>query len=422
MVRVAILVPNPPVVITAVFTFLIYISCINLYFEKHSTLIIHVEIISMRVPLSEPWISKQDKLMMMRCLNNPQLTDGPILRQFESKFSKVTKSKFAIGVSNGTQALQLSLISLGIGKGDEVIIPDLTFVATANAVIATGAKPVPVDIIPSLNISIDSIKEKISNKTKAVIPVHFAGLACNMNKLSKIAKKHNLFIVEDCAHAFGTYLDKKHVGTFGDMGCFSFYPTKNITTVEGGMIITNSKKLSKKLYSLRNHGLTKNLIQRDKNTKPWDYDIKDPGHNFRLDEIRSSLGLSQLKRFNIIRSKRIAAAKYYNKKLKNIPGINIVNLSDEKFHAYHLYIIRIKEESKNSRDELHKKLFQKGIKTTVHYKPLHMFSSFKKYNIKDSNFLESSLAFKECLSLPLFPTISQKQQDYVIKNVKKLTE
>ena len=372
----------------------------------------------MKVPLSKPWISKNDKSMMIRCLDNSQLTDGPVLRKFESKFSKITKSKFAIGVSNGTQALQLSLVGLGIGKGDEVIIPDFTFIATANAVISTGAKPILVDVDTSLNISIDSLKQKLSKKTKAIIPVHFAGLSCNMNEITKITKKHNLSLVEDCAHAFGTYFRKEHVGTFGDAGCFSFYPTKNITTIEGGMIITNSKKLAEKLYSLRNHGLNKNLIQRDNNTKPWNYDVLNPGYNFRLDEIRSSLGLSQLSRFNVIKSKRISAALYYNRKLKNISGIDIVNLPYEKFHAYHLYIIRITKDFSISRDQLHLQLFKKGIRTTVHYKPIHTFSYFKQKS-NSKKFPNSINAFNECLSIPLFPTITRNQQDYVIKNILK---
>ena len=184
------------------------------------------------------------------------------------------------------------------------------------------------------------------------------------------------------------------------------------------MIITNSKKLAEKLYSLRNHGLNKNLIQRDNNTKPWNYDVLNPGYNFRLDEIRSSLGLSQLSRFNVIKSKRISAAQYYNRKLKNISGIDIVNLPYEKFHAYHLYIIRITKDFSISRDQLHLQLFKKGIRTTVHYKPIHTFSYFKQKS-NSKKFPNSINAFNECLSIPLFPTITKKQQDYVIKNILK---
>ncbi len=369
----------------------------------------------MQVPLSKPWINNFERKMILEGLKNPHLTDGPKLREFELKFSKKVKSNHAIGVSNGTAAIHLSLLSLGIGKGDEVIVPNMTFVATANAVFLTNAKPVLADIDGSLNISSESIKKKITRKTKAIIPVHFAGLACNMNEISKISKEHNLRIIEDSAHAFGTYYKGKHVGTFGDVGCFSLYPTKNITTIEGGMAITNSKKISEKITLLRNHGLSKTLLQRNKTSKPWDYDVNEPGYNYRLDEIRSILGISQLKRFNVIQKKRINAAKYYNKKLQNIEGIEIVNLKKESNHAYHLYIIRIKKGFKKTRNEVHKQLFKKGIKTTVHYKPLNHFSFFKKS--AHLKFPQSESAYKECLSLPLFPTITKKQQDFVIKNL-----
>jgi len=374
----------------------------------------------MNVPLFVPWISNDDLKSVNTALQSSQLTDGPILRKFESQFSKLTKSKFAVGVSNGTEALHLSLIALGIGKGDEVIIPDMTFIATSNAVTFTGAKPVLADIDSSLNISIDSIQKNITKKTKAIIPVHFAGFPCNMKKIKEIAKKNNLKIVEDCAHAIGTNYNKKHVGTFGDTGCFSFYPTKNITTIEGGIIITNSKIIAKKLQSLRNHGLSRTLLQRNKKSVPWEYDIQVPGYNFRLDEIRSTLGISQLKRLKLMNKKRKNAANYYSQKLKNIVGIEIPNLSESKNHVYHLYVIRITSEFGLSRNLVHEKLFKKRIHTTVHYKPLHTFSYFKNSLPKNKKFPNSSKTFNECLSLPLYPNITRIQQDYVIDNLLKL--
>jgi len=374
----------------------------------------------MNVPLFVPWISKDDLSSVNKALKSPQLTDGPMLRKFESQFSKLTKSKFSIGVSNGTEALHLSLVALGIGKGDEVIIPDMTFIATSNAVVLTGAKPVLADIDSSLNISINSIQKNITKKTKAIIPVHFAGFSCNMKKIIQITKKNNLKIIEDCAHSIGTYFNKKHVGTFGDTGCFSFYPTKNITTIEGGMIITNSKITAKKLQSLRNHGLSRTLLQRNKKNVPWEYDIQTPGYNFRLDEIRSTLGISQLKRLKLMNRMRKSAANYYSQKLKNIPGIEIPNLSEANNHVYHLYVIRITPEFGLTRNIIHKKLFMKGIHTTVHYKPLHTFSFFKNSLPKNKQFPNSVKAFTECLSLPLYPKITCIQQDYVIDNLLKL--
>jgi len=366
-----------------------------------------------KVPLSVPWINKDDKIAVLASLKSPHLTDGPKLREFETKFSKFIGCKYAVGVSSGTAALYLSLISLGIKTHDEVIIPDLTFVATANAVIQAGGVPVCVDVDQTLNISSSRIEKAVTKKTRAIIPVHFAGYPCNMSEIVRIAIKHDLKIIEDCAHAIGTRYMKKHVGNFGKTGCFSFYPIKNITTIEGGMITTNSKRTMKIATALRNHGLTKSLIQRDRNTSPWIYDILIPGYNYRLDEVRSALGLSQLHRIDKIYSKRIDAAKYYDKKLKNIQGIEIVNPNNYQNHSYHLYIIRINKKFGLSRDKIHLKLNEKGIRTTVHYRPIHQFSFFRKKRLKDKDFPNSVSAYKECLTLPLFTTITRKQLKYV---------
>jgi len=373
----------------------------------------------MHVPLFVPWINKSDKKMIVKALNSSQLTDGPTLQKFERDFSHLTKCKFAMGVSNGTSALHLALTSLEIGEGDEVIIPNLTFIATANAVLHVNAIPVLADVDSSLCISTTSIKNKISKKTKAIIPVHFAGYPCKIDEIKKLAGNYNLQIIEDCAHAIGTYHNGKHVGLFGNVGCFSFYPTKNITTIEGGMIITNSRNIASKITKLRNHGLTKTLAERYNGSKPWLYDMKKFGYNYRLDEIRSALGMSQLKRFKEITEKRVKAAEYYDKKLQNITGIEIPKsyTKDNQNHVYHLYIIKIKNKFGISRNKLIEKLNKKGIKTTVHYKPIHRFTYFKRFNLSDKEFPSTMKAYKECLTLPLFPTISRKQQDYVISNL-----
>ena len=191
-----------------------------------------------KVPFFTPAISNLDKKAVLRSLNGKLLTNGPKLAEFEKKFSKFVNSRYAVGVSNATAGLHLSLRALGVGKNDEVIVPDMTFVATANAVLLANAKPVLADVdIKTMNISPQAILANITKKTKAIIPVHFAGRSCDMTKIMKIAKDYKLFVIEDCAHAIGTKFKNKHVGTFGDCGCFSFYPTKNITTLEGGMVI-----------------------------------------------------------------------------------------------------------------------------------------------------------------------------------------
>jgi len=373
-----------------------------------------------RVPFFVPNISQSDKLAVMNALNSRMLTDGPQLRKFERKFAKYTGSKYAVGVSNGTAALHLALKALGLKKGDEVIIPNITFVATANSVLLTGATPVLVDVnYDDMNISLDSIKQNITSKTKAILPVHIAGKICKMTQIKKIAKKNNLLLIEDCAHAIGTKLNNKHAGTFGSIGCFSFYPTKNFTTIEGGMVITNSKRIAKYVTSARSHGLTRSLADRYSKGKPWDYDIINPGFNYRLDEIRASLGLSQLKRINSLNSKRFLASKYYSKQLEEIPGIITPEIFRNKEHTYHLYIIRIKNEFGQNRDMVFKKLKKAGIHVSLHYKPLHRFSAYKNLTKTYGKLDNSEQIYKESLSLPLYPSISKKQQDLVIHNIEK---
>jgi len=374
---------------------------------------------SIEVPFLLPQITDNDKKAVNDALQSPLLTDGPKLRQFESAFAKFTGAKYAVGVSNGTSALQLSLKALNIGKGDEVIIPDMTFVATASAVLLAEATPVLADVNEDdLNISPNSIKNNITSKTKAILPVHFAGKICNMVEIEKIANKHGLFIIEDCAHAIGTKKKNKHVGTFGDSGCFSFYPTKNFTTIEGGMVITNSKKIAKYVSIIRNHGITKSLTQRFSHGKPWDYDVSEPGYNYRLDEIRSALGLSQLKRIKKMNLQRKKAFRYYNSQLQNVTGITIPSLSNEEDHACHLYILKIHEKFHISRDKLYQKLLHNGIRTSVHYKPIHEFAIFKKIAKTYDTLRNTKKIYSEILSLPLYSQISRIQQDKVIKCIK----
>lgn len=369
-----------------------------------------------KVPFFIPNISSKERESMIKVLNSNLLTNGPNLLKFEEEFKKYTKSRYSVGVSNATSALHLSLIANGIKKGDEVIIPDITFAATANTVLMTGAKPIFADVnLDDYNIDINSIKKNISKKTKAIIPVHFAGNPCKMNEILKVAKKYGLKIIEDCAHAIGSFYRNKHVGTFGECGCFSFYPTKNITTLEGGMIICKDKAKFEFIRTIRNHGITKSLEERYQKGFPWDYDIKNKGYNYRMDELRANLGHNQLKRINTINLLRKKASDYYDYKLKDVEGIGFQNVQKNNTSAHHLYVIRIKEDFGTDRNTVFKKLLKKGIQTSVHYKPLHMFSLFK--NFKNQELENSKKLFNEILSLPLYTEIKEKQQDLVIKEL-----
>tara|TARA_Y100001936_G_scaffold38502_1_gene36699 strand:- start:1627 stop:2781 length:1155 start_codon:yes stop_codon:yes gene_type:complete len=371
-----------------------------------------------KFPAYEPWISRDDKKIINKTLSQSMLTLGPQLEKFETDFCRYSKSKYAIAVSNCTAALHLSLMALGIGKDDEVIIPDLTFVADANAVLACNAKPVVADINKeNFFLSISNVKKNITKKTKAIIPVHIYGQVCNIEEILDLAKDNNLKIVEDCAHAVGTFHKSKHVGTIGNTGCFSFYPTKNITTAEGGMVITNSKEIAEKVRQLRSHGMTKSLKNRYSSEYPWIFDIVEPGYNYRLDEIRSALGVTQLKRIKKINELRKKASLYYHKNLQNIPGIILPDMVNDKSHSYHLYTIRVTKPFKFSRNQLYKKLKDNGIRTTVYWMPIHEYSAYRKF-AKKSNIVNTTKIYDEILALPLFPNISKKHQDAVIKVIK----
>jgi perosamine synthetase len=372
----------------------------------------------MKVPYYIPWITISDKNMVLKSLNSRWLTNGPLLKKFEKSISDLVGTKHSIGVGSATQALHLSLLSLNIKPGDEVIVPTFTFAATANAVIYCGGKPVFVDVDPnSFTIDPQSIKKKITKKTKAIIPVHYGGQSCDMQEIQSIAKKNKFFILEDCAHALGSTYKNKKCGNMGHLGCFSFYPTKVITTGEGGMITTNNSMFSKKIQLLRSQGMSILPHQRESKNQ-WKYDITELGFNYRLDEIRSALGISQLKRISLANKKRIHIAKQYDELLQNIEGIHIPKLKENRNHIYHLYSIRITEDFHISRNKLFSKLSKHGIGTSVQYYPLHLMSFFKEnYPQKNDDFHVSNLLKDQILCLPIFPTMNKKQIEYVVKTI-----
>jgi len=372
----------------------------------------------MKVPYFIPWINHNDKKTVLSSLGQRWLTNGPFLLKFEEKFRNYIGSKYSLGVGSATQGLHLSVKSLGIDKEHEVIVPTFTFAATANVVIYCGAKPVFVDVDPdTFNISTKYLEKKISRKTKAIIIVHYGGQACDMDEILTIAKKYNLYVIEDCAHSLGSTFKNKKCGNIGNSGCFSFYPTKIITTGEGGMVTTNNHKIFEKIKSLRSQAMSLQAKERELKAQ-WRYDIDDVGYNYRLDEIRSSLGLSQLNRVNEINKMRIKIAKQYDKFIKKIKGITIPFIKSNRNHIYHLYTIKIENEYHLTRDQLFQKLFKKGIGTSVQYFPLHMMSFYKKkYPTKSHEFRNANILKDKVLSLPIFPKMTNKQIEYVVKNL-----
>ena len=373
----------------------------------------------MKVPYFVPWINNEDKKNVQKSLEQRWLTNGPILKKFENKFEQYIGIKYSAGVGSATQALHLSMRALKIGPGDEVIVPTFTFAATANSVLYCGAKPIFTDIDnETFNISPEEIEKNISKKTKAIIVVHYGGQSCDMSKILTIAKKNKIKVIEDCAHALGATFKNKKCGSMGLAGCFSFYPTKIITTGEGGMITTNSKSMFDKVNILRSQGMSIQAKERETNSS-WKYDIVDLGYNYRLDEIRASLGLSQFNRITKINQKRIRIAHKYNKLIKEIKGLSIPIRKDDRNHIYHLYTIKIEKDYPITRDQLFEKLAKKGIGTSVQYFPLHFMSLYKnKYKKKKNNFRIANELKEKILCLPIYPQMTDKEIQYVVSNLR----
>lgn len=374
----------------------------------------------MGIPFYVPWITEDDKKSMLEALDSRWLTGGPRASEFEKLFADFAGVKYAVSVNSGTAALHLAARALNLKPGDEVIVPVFTFTATANAVLYCGAKPIFADIDPkTFNISPESILDRVTEGTKAVLVVHYAGQPADMKEIMEIAKDHKLLLIEDCAHSLGASYRGKKTGGIGTVGCFSFYPTKIITTLEGGMLTTNKEGIARKAKLLREHGMTKGALDREKRAD-WHYDITDLGYNYRLNEIQAALGVSQLERAEDGVKKRVEAAKYYTRKLSKIDGIVAPYEAKNRTHIYHLYVIKILGEKRGlTRNELFKRLSHRGIGLSVHYTPLHLMTFYKKtVGCTTGSFPNAEEAYRQVLSLPIFPTITRDQIDRVVNSIK----
>jgi dTDP-4-amino-4,6-dideoxygalactose transaminase len=315
--------------------------------------------------------------------------------------------------------------ALGIHEGDEVIVPTFTFAATANAPIFCGARPVFADIDEeTLCISPKSIMEKVTDKTKAIIPVHLAGQPCDMGWILKIAMEHKLHVVEDCAHSLGAEYQSIPTGGLSDISCFSFYATKPMTTGgEGGMLATNNEYLAKQARLMRSHCMTRDAFERNK-LGDWRYDVVDLGYNYRMSEPQAALGISQLSRIDRMTKRRARVAKYYNKRLGEIRGIITPKLAKGATSSYHLYIIRVVEkEFGMSRDELFKRLAEKNIECSVHYTPIHLLAYYKKmYGTNRGDCPVAEKIYNQVLSLPIYSRMLPSQMEYVVKGIEELAK
>jgi len=378
------------------------------------------------LPFALPLIGKKEIGEVIDTLKSGWLTTGVKTKKFEEEFKTFVGVKYALAVNSCTAALHLALIALDIKEGDEVIVPTMTFTATAEVVTYMKAKPIFTDCNQDTFL-IDSkeIEKKITKKTKAIIAVHYGGQSCDIDAIIKIARKHKIKVIWDAAHSLPTFCKGKNIGQFPDIVCFSFYVTKTITTGEGGMAVTNNKKYAEKMRVASLHGLSRDAWNRYKKGGSWYYDVVMPGFKYNLTDIASSIGIHQLKKANLFLEKRTAIAKAYNNAFKGIQGIKPLYVVPYGEHAWHLYVIRINKKLFGiDRDTFIKKMSENNIGTSVHFIPLHLQVYWKKtYNLKSKDFPAMTKAYEEIVSLPIYPKMTKrdiKKVIYVIKNIPNL--
>ncbi len=375
------------------------------------------------IPYGRQNITKEDILAVVETLESDYLTQGPKINEFENAFANYIGCKYAVAVSNGTAALHLCTLALGVKSGDKVITSPITFAASANCVRYCGGEVIFADIDPrTFLMDINEVKKLLETAPKdtykGIIPVDFAGRALNLEEYKRLAEEYGLWIIEDACHAPGGYfIDSAGKqqncgnGNFAELSIFSFHPVKHIACGEGGMITTNDEKLYKRLLLLRTHGITKDSEQMNKNDGGWYYEMQILGFNYRLTDFQAALGISQLARAEYGLKRRKEIALKYFEAFKNKPYIQGQSGVIEG-HAYHLYIICVPK-----RKELYDFLRSKQIFCQVHYIPVHTFPYYKSLNTKNENLLISEKYYYQCLSLPMFPTLTKEEQEFVIMNI-----
>lgn len=377
----------------------------------------------MNIPYGKQHIDEEDIRAVTDALKSDFLTQGPAIRQFEEKFAQYVGAQYAVAVSNGTAALHLAAIALGVNERSGVITTPITFAASANCIAYCGGHITLADIDPDTALlDVNKVRLLLEESPKGtyegIIPVDFAGKAVNMEAFRKLADEYGLWIIEDACHAPGGYfIDSKGEkqlcgnGRYADMAVFSFHPVKHIACGEGGMITTNDLKLYNKLILLRTHGITKAPSLLNENHGGWYYEMQDLGYNYRLTDFQAALGITQLKKADAGLSARKEIAKRYDAAFKDT-DVNYGVASYDDGHAYHLYVIKVKE-----RKRLYDKLREAGIFAQVHYIPVHTLPYYINKGFKKGNFPVSEKYYEECLSLPMYPTLKEEEQAFVINKV-----
>lgn len=372
------------------------------------------------LPLSRPSIGDREIDGVVECLKSGWITTGPACKAFEDNFCELTGASHAVSLSSATAGMHLVLLALGIGEGDEIITPSMTFASTVNMIVMLGARPVFVDIHhDTLNMNPELLEEKISPKTKAIIPVHFAGAPVDMDRILGIAERYNLIVIEDAAHAVGTYYKGVHAGGFGHIAIFSFHPIKNITSGEGGMITHSDEKLERQLRLLRFHGIERDAWKRYGKGGNPEYDIHQPGFKYNLPDMQAALGLAQLSRLNEINCRRAEIAALYRAGLKDSAGLELPGIPEyPHVHAWHLFIIKVLS---MDRGLFMERLSEYNIGYGLHFPACHLLNYIKnQFGNGEGMLPETERAAGKIISLPLFPDMVDDDVFYVCEAIKEI--
>lgn len=374
---------------------------------------------SFKIPLFDLNFDKRETAAVIATLESKWLSMGPQCVELEEKFATMCGSKYGITVSNCTAALHLALMAMNIKEGDEVIVPSLTFVATANCVRYVGATPIFADItgLDDLTISVKDIENKITAKTKAIIPMHFAGYPADMDKIMELAKQYDLRVIEDACHGPLSEYKGRKLGSIGDVGCFSFFSNKNISTGEGGILITDNDELAERVKLLRSHGMTTMSYQRASGHATA-YDVVDSGYNYRMDDLRASIALVQIDKLQEDLESRAKVRSWYLEELKGVANIIVPFHHCNEFSSNYVMPIILDKSTVEKRDILRNAMHEAGIQTSVHYPAVHRFSVFNKYNT-DNLQLTEYVSDNE-VTLPMYSSLKKEDVKFIVSKLKEL--
>jgi len=372
---------------------------------------------SICIPFHKPHITDEEIKEVVRTLQSGWITMGPRTVEFEARFKEYIFGQdegYAIAVNSATAALHLALKAIGLRARDEVILPTNTFIATAEVVTYFGAIPVLCDIEEDTgNMDVSKIEPLITERTRAIIPVHFAGQPCDMDEILDIARKYNLKVIEDAAHAIPSAYKGRKIGTIGDITCFSFYATKTLATGEGGMITTRNKEYAEKMKINRLHGISRDAWKRYTLQGNWYYEVVDNGFKYNTTDINAALGLVQLTKVEWMRDRRAHIARRYSEAFRSVSSIDVPHIKQDRETSWHLYVIRV-----NNRDRLIEKLQADGIGTSVHFIPVHRHPYYRKtYGYRDEDYPVANEVFARSISLPIYPDLQDHEVEYIIEKV-----